>query len=219
VSVTLHVEAVLLDMDGTLVDSSAAIDRIWSEWAESHDLDPAEVIKVIHGRQTRESIALLLPDWSPEDHRVEGLRLDERETTEVEGIVEVPGARALLLALAPVPHALVTSAGLPLTRARMEAAGLPVPALAVTAEEVSASKPDPAGFLAAAAVLGIPPDRCVAFEDSAAGIAAARRAGMPVVGVGAAAREHMPDWTVPDLSRVRISAGKPGWKMTLEQLV
>jgi sugar-phosphatase len=91
--------------------------------------------------------------------------------------------------------------------------------LAVTAEEVPASKPDPAGFLAAAAALGIPPDRCVAFEDSAAGIAAARRAGMPVVGVGAAAREHMPDWTVPDLSRVQISADTQGWRVTLEQLV
>jgi sugar-phosphatase len=101
----------------------------------------------------------------------------------------------------------------------MESAGLSVPALAVTAEEVSASKPDPAGFLAAAAALGIPADRCVAFEDSALGIAAARRAGMTVVGVGAAAREHMPDWTVPDLSRVRISGDAQGWNITLEQLI
>jgi hypothetical protein len=42
---------------------------------------------------------------------------------------------------------------------------------------------------------------------------------MTVVGVSAAARAHMPDWTVPDLSRVRISADSQGWSITLEQLI
>jgi sugar-phosphatase len=205
-------------MDGALIDSSAVVERIWREWARSHALEAAEVVKVIHGRQTEESIALLLPDWSPEDQRTEKGRLDEREIMEVEGIVEVRGARAFLLALAPVPHALVTSATRPLVSVRMESAGLSIPALAVTAEEVSASKPDPEGFLVAAAKLGIRPERCVVFEDSALGIAAARRAGMSVVGVGAAAREHLPDWAVPDLSGARISADMRGWNITLEHL-
>src|SRR5690606_41901692 len=58
---------------------------------------------------------------------------------------EIPGASVLLSALQDAPHAIVTSADVALMTARMGAAGLTVPALAITAESVSASKPDPEG--------------------------------------------------------------------------
>ena len=48
----------------------------------------------------------------------------------------------------------------------------------------SAAKPDPQAFLLAADMLGVEPRACVVFEDAAAGVEAARRAGMPVVGIG-----------------------------------
>ncbi|MFJ9391802.1 HAD-IA family hydrolase [Nocardioides sp. NPDC101246] len=205
-SIRIRARAVLLDMDGTLVDSTAVVERIWSEWATDHDLASAEVLKVVHGRQGHESMALLLPDRPHRQNLAENQIMLERETAEVEGIVAIAGARALLESIARLPHALVTSAPRQLAWARMTTAGLTMPAVAVTAEDVSASKPDPEGFTAAAATLGVPARTCVAFEDSAAGITAARRAGMRVVGVGRTAAGHRADWTVPDLSGIQISA-------------
>jgi mannitol-1-/sugar-/sorbitol-6-phosphatase len=203
---TIHTRAVLLDMDGTLVDSSAVVERIWTEWAIDHSLDPADVLPVVHGRQSHESMAMLLPDRPHAQNLAENDTMVERETADVQGIAAVPGAAELLGSLAGVPHALVTSATVPLARARMTAARLAMPRITVTAEDVSASKPDPEGFIAAAGALGVPAHACVVFEDSAAGITAAHRAGMRVIGVGTAAAKHQADWLVPDLHGVRITA-------------
>jgi mannitol-1-/sugar-/sorbitol-6-phosphatase len=202
---TIPASAILFDMDGTLVDSSGVVDRVWSEWAVAHGLDPEAVLEVARGRQSHETMAILLPARTAEETHADNLAMVERETSDLEGVVEIVGAGDLLRSLAGTPHALVTSAVGPLARARMETAGLTVPAVAVTAEHVSASKPDPEGFLAAAAALGVAPADCVVFEDSAAGIAAGRSAGMRVVGVGADAARHGADWVVADLSGVRVS--------------
>lgn len=217
--VTVQARAVLLDMDGTLVDSSAVVERVWTEWALAHCLEPAEVLGVIHGRQAHESMAILLPGRSVEENLAESLVMALQETAAVDEVSAIPGAERLLRALADAPHALVTSATAPLARARMTAAGLSVPEVAVTAELVGASKPDPEGFLAAAAALGVPAQECVVFEDSGAGIAAAHRAGMRVVGVGTAAMAHGADWTVGDLADVRIAASESALTVTLARLL
>jgi mannitol-1-/sugar-/sorbitol-6-phosphatase len=120
--------------------------------------------------------------------------------------VPIPGAKAFLAAVESLAHALVTSADLPLATARMNAAGVRIPRLRVTAESVGASKPDPEGFLKGSAVLGFEPADCVAFEDSGAGITAARQAGMRVVGVGRRAAAHRPTVHVRDLEQVRVEA-------------
>lgn len=161
--------AVLFDMDGTLVDSSVVVERIWSQWAVGHSLDPAAVLSVVHGRQSQQRMAILLPDRSREENLADNRAMVERETTELDGIVAVAGAAELLASLAGLPHALVTSATVPLAHARMTAAGLAMPRTVVTAEDVSASKPDPAGFTAAANTLGVPADACVVFEDQRQG--------------------------------------------------
>ena len=202
---TLEARALLLDMDGTLVDSTAVVERIWLEWSAEHGLDPDTVLALIHGRQAYASMAVLLPERPVEINHAEGAAMLERETEDTEGVVEIPGAAAFLDALADAPHALVTSASLPLARARMGAAGLRMPAVAITAEDVPASKPDPSGFLMAAAALGVDPAECVVFEDSYAGITAGRAAGMRVVGVGAAAVAHDPTRSIPDLRAVTIT--------------
>ncbi|MET0297332.1 MAG: HAD-IA family hydrolase [Microbacterium sp.] len=218
-SVTIEASAVLLDMDGTLVDSSAVVERVWSDWAREHDLDPAEVIRVVHGRQGHESMAILLPERSPEQNQADNRDVLRRETDETDGVVEIAGAGEFLRALRGSRFALVTSATAELANARMGAAGLGVPQVAITAEDVSASKPDPEGFLAAAVALGVDPLACVAFEDSAAGVASARRAGMRVVGIGAAAVAHGADWTIADLSGVRVSVGEDRITLTLTDVV
>ncbi|MFD8552860.1 HAD-IA family hydrolase [Streptomyces fradiae] len=206
----LTARALLLDMDGTLVNSDAVVERVWRRWALRHGLDPDAALKVVHGRQGYATMALLLPDRPMEQNHAENRELLAEETADLDGVVPVPGAPAFLAAVAALPHALVTSADAALAAARMGAAGLPMPELRVTAECVSASKPDPEGFLKGAAELGFAPADCVVFEDSEAGVAAGRAAGMRVVGVGPRAAAYAPDLHVPDLTRLRVEASADG---------
>ncbi|UNK69955.1 HAD-IA family hydrolase [Microbacterium sp. H1-D42] len=213
---TLRARAVLLDMDGTLVDSTAVVERLWLQWAEPHGLDPAFVLDVVHGRQGHQSMAIMLPERDHAINLIENQQMLDRETGDVEGVVAIGGAQQLLDALARHPHAIVTSADVALMTARMDAAGLPIPELRVTAESVSASKPHPEGFLKAAAMLGIDPADCVVFEDSGAGIQAGRAAGMTVIGVGRHAAAHNPTLAVPDLTHVTITEAEDGFELTVE---
>ncbi|MFJ8049890.1 HAD-IA family hydrolase [Streptomyces luteogriseus] len=202
----LTTRALLLDMDGTLVNSDASVERVWRRWAERHGLDGDEVMKVVHGRQGYASMALLLPERPMEQNHADNARMLADETADTDGVVAIPGAPEFLASLRALPHALVTSADVPLSTARMAAAGLDLPEVRVTAESVGASKPDPEGFLKGAAELGIAPADCVVFEDSGAGIAAGRAAGMTVVGIGPRAAFHEPDVVVEDLTKVRVEA-------------
>ncbi|WP_193241453.1 HAD-IA family hydrolase [Streptomyces phaeolivaceus] len=208
----LTARALLLDMDGTLVNSDAAVERVWRRWAERHGLDGAEIMKVVHGRQGYATMAVLLPERPMAENLADNTRMLAEETADVDGVVPIPGAPEFLASLVSggVPHALVTSADVALSTARMAAAGLPLPELRVTAESVGASKPDPEGFLKGAAELGVAPGDCVVFEDSEAGIAAGRAAGMRVVGIGERAGAHGPDVVVPDLTSVRVEVGEGG---------
>ncbi|WP_016906789.1 HAD-IA family hydrolase [Streptomyces xiaopingdaonensis] len=209
---TLPFHGVLLDMDGTLVNSDAVVERCWRRWADEQGIDPATVLRIAHGRQSHDTMAELLPERAPADNAADNARMSRWERADTDGVVEVPGARALLDALAAqrVPHALVTSADVPLSTVRMAAAGLPYPAIHVTAESVSAGKPDPEGFLKGAAELGLAPADCLVLEDSAAGCAAARAAGMRVLGVGPRAAAHLPDAHTADLTGIRVESGPDG---------
>ena len=212
----LRARAALLDMDGTLVDSTAVVERLWLAWAEPHGIDPETVLRVIHGRQGHQSMAIMLPD---RDHAI-NLRENEvmlaTEASDVDGVVGIPGADDLLAALLPFPHAVVTSANVALMTARMGQAGLTVPELAVTAESVSASKPDPEGFLLAARTLGVDPADCIVFEDSGAGIQAAHAAGMRVIGIGPHAGAHAPTAHVDDLTHVTVVATDDGFELHID---
>lgn len=212
---TFRARAALLDMDGTLVDSTAVVERLWLRWSEAHGLDPRRVLEVIHGRQGHQSMAILLPDRDHAINLAENAEMLATETADVEGVVEIPGAAALLVALQDAPHAIVTSADVALMTARMQAAGLTAPAMTVTAESVSASKPDPEGFLLGARMLGIEPADCVVFEDSEAGVQAGLAAGMRVIGVGAHAHAHGATFVVDDLTHVQVRVDQDGIELTL----
>lgn len=212
---TIHARAVLLDMDGTLVDSTAVVERLWLAWAEPHGIAPEHVLSVVHGRQGHQSMAIMLPE---RDHAINLRENDDMlatETNDVDGVVAIAGADTLLEALLPYPHAIVTSADLALMTARMQATGLAVPSPAVTAESVSASKPDPEGFLVGASLLGIDPADCVVFEDSGAGIQAGLAAGMRVIGVGKHARAHQPTYLVDDLTQVEVVPTADGFELAV----
>lgn len=212
---TLFARAALLDMDGTLVDSTAVVERLWWEWAAPHGLDQDTVLQTVHGRQGWQSMSMLLPDRDHAINLEENQQMLARESAETDGVIEIPGAAALLSALQGVPHAIVTSADVALMNARMGAAGLQIPTLAITAERVSNSKPDPECFLLAASTLGIAAADCVVFEDSGAGIRAGIDAGMTVIGVGPHAPSFGPAHHVDDLTQVELAASDDGFKIRI----
>lgn len=174
------VEAILLDIDGTLVDSTPAVERTWRTWAVRHGLDAAEILLRCHGRRSEDTIADLLP----ESQRAAAVtELEQLELDDLDDVVPLPGARPLLESLPPDRWAAVTSGSRRLMRARLSAAGLPVPVTLISAEDVTAGKPDPAGYLKAAAALGCAPARCMVVEDAPAGIEAGLRARAAVLAV------------------------------------
>ena len=180
---TWLVDAILFDLDGTLVDSSGSVERSWRQLADKIGRPWLEVQPHIHGVPVAQVMALLEPDMPA--GRVEELRqfMIESESTDTEGVAPQPGAEAVLAALPPERVAIVTSGGVRLSSARIAAAGLARPAVVVTADDVSLGKPDPAPYLMGAAKLGFPPERCLVVEDAPAGVISARAAGCPVVGV------------------------------------
>jgi sugar-phosphatase len=200
----LRCDALLIDSDGTLVNSEAAIRRSWRTWCGEYGLDVEWVHRVSQGRRSSDTIAELLPA----DQAPAGLaRVDELERADLADVTAMPGAAALLDAVPADAWALVTSGDLPLVTARLRAAGLPRPTVLVTADDVSQGKPDPAGYRLAAASLGVPASRCVVFEDSAAGVEAGRAAGAFVVALTTthpAAELAAADLVVPDLAAVSL---------------
>ncbi|MBN3723359.1 HAD family hydrolase [Burkholderia sp. Ac-20379] len=173
--------ALLFDMDGTLLDSHAATVRAYSAWAERRGLDPDFVLRESQGRRTRDALRALAPAGLDIDADIAAVTNQEREDTE--GVVEIPGARALLSALPPNRWAIVTSADRILASNRIRAAGLPTPPILVTADDVAKGKPSPEGYLLAAERLGVDAHRCIVFEDAPAGIAAGLDAGARVVAI------------------------------------
>jgi sugar-phosphatase len=171
-------------MDGTLLSSIAAAERIWGRWAQSHHLDVAAFLPTIHGVQTVETIRRLA--LAGVDPQLEAAAITRAEIDDLEGIEAIAGAADFLRSLPVSRWAIVTSATRELASRRLAAAGLPVPAVIVTAEDVARSKPAPDGFLVAAKRLGVSCADCVAFEDSLAGIAAAEASGAAVIVMTAA---------------------------------
>ena len=170
----------LCDLDGVLVDSTAAIDRVYRLWAARHKLDAALVVATAQGRPSREVVRVCAPqlDASGESAEIEAAHLADQY-----GVVAIAGAHALLSQMPAERLAIVTSCSPALAAARLAAGGLPAPRVCVTADQVARGKPDPEGYLRAAALLGVVASDCVVLEDAPAGVAAGLAAGMRVVAV------------------------------------
>ncbi|MGG7465403.1 MULTISPECIES: HAD-IA family hydrolase [unclassified Plantibacter] len=210
---TLTVNGVLFDMDGTLVDSTSVVEIVWSAFAVRHGAEPAELLAFAHGRRASETIAVYGTPGIDVDLEVTSLIAEEMSMTE--GIVEIPGAAAFVASLPSAVVGLVTSAPGELARARMGVVGIPIPPVIVAAEDVTSGKPDPQGYLAAAARLGLEPADVVVFEDADAGLRAGVAAGMQVVVVGDYAGEITDGLPrIPDYRAVTVTAG-PGGALTV----
>jgi mannitol-1-/sugar-/sorbitol-6-phosphatase len=174
----IDVAAVLFDCDGVLVDSAASVERAWRRWATERGLDEDAVIAIAHGRRTEDTLVDL---GFSDDLAAEVLRVESAEVADAASVSAFPEAAALLPSLPLEGWAVVTSGTHALVTSRLAAAGLPLPSVLVTAEDVAAGKPDPQGYLEAARRLGRPPADCLVIEDAPAGVEAALAAGMRVV--------------------------------------
>ncbi|MCX9191269.1 phosphatase [Carbonactinospora thermoautotrophica] len=211
----IRCDALLFDVDGTLVDSTAAIERTWRRWAAEWSHDPDAIIAVCHGRRSKDVIAQFV---AAEDVARATARLDELELADLAGIVAVPGAPELLAGLPARAWAVVTSGSHALASSRLRAAGLPLPEVMVNGPDLRHGKPHPEGFLTAARLLGVDPGRCVVFEDAPAGVAAGKAAGAAVVAVtvtNPASALAQADVVVPDLSAVAVAADGDGFLVSV----
>lgn len=214
---TLRAEALLLDMDGTLVHSTTEVETVWRLWCQGHRLDPAPVLAMCHGVRSREVIRALAPQL---DLAREVALLDELEIQHA-GVAEpIAGARTLLGALSPARWVLVTSASQRVARHRLASAGLPLPKLLIGAEEVERGKPDPEPYLLAARRLGLAPADCLVFEDAPAGICSALQAGCQVVQIGGdkrlddGVRARLEDWR-----QIRLTEDEAGLQLCMANLL
>ena len=193
--------AVLFDCDGVLVDSDATVVSAWTRWAGDVGLDPAAVLSMIHGRRSADTVTALLPAADVPDALA---RIDRYEIEDAAAVVAIPGAVDLVRSMPAGTWAVVTSGTRALATARLRAAGLPVPDVLVTADDVEHGKPHPEGYARAARDLGVPAERTVVLEDVAAGMRAGRAAGARyVVGVGERDDEGEADVRVRDLRALR----------------
>ncbi len=172
--------AFLFDLDGTLIDSLPAVERSWARYAAGAGLDPAEILPHIHGRRSLDTLRLLAPHL---DAEVENMKLRKIETADTAGVRALAGSRSFTASLPQGSWTVVTSGTSDVAQARLRAVGIPIPALAVYGEDVENGKPHPEPFLLAAARLRVPADRCVAFEDTLAGVQSAKAAGCRVVAI------------------------------------
>jgi len=175
-------EGVLLDLDGVMVDSRLAIERAWRDWAAEHEVDWELVERVLPGRRAPETVAAVLPSLPEDAVAAHGDDVIDRQVTDTRGLRPVPGVVELVHALEKAPWGTVTSCPRRLAEARLRATGYPWPVpVLVAAEDVREGKPHPEPYLAGARGLGVPPQGCLVVEDSPAGIASAKAAGMAVV--------------------------------------
>ncbi len=200
-----HCEAVLFDLDGVLVDSTKSVVKLWTEWSERNRIPPARTLGIIHGRRTMEALELLAPHL---DIQSEAEKIEAGITLKKGGTLAIPGADKLLEALPPDRWCVVTSGLKEFAKIRLNDAGLPVPNILVSAEDVTHGKPHPEPYLKGAKLLGKAPADCLVVEDASNGIKSAHAGGMRAVGITttfAAAELQEAEAVIQTLSQIKVS--------------
>lgn len=175
---TIRSQAMLFDMDGVLVNSTDAVARVWKKWAVARGFDPEKVVRAAHGRPSIDTVRDFLPNA---DSNAENLEVERQEIEDLEGVVAMPGAVALVKSLPTGRWTVVTSATRPLAEVRLRAAEIPLLPALITAGDIQHGKPHPEPYEKAAARLGYPASECVVVEDAPAGIRAGKAAGARVI--------------------------------------
>jgi sugar-phosphatase len=196
----------MLNLVGLLIDSTAAIERVWTRWAIARGFDPKEVLAAAHGRPSLAMVKEYLPD---SDYEKESREAERCEMEDLEGVVACNGARELLAALNGARWTVVTSCSNELAEAKLSAVGIPVASLMVTFSDVEHGKPHPEPYLKGAARLKCLPSECVVLEDAPAGVQSGKAAGCRVIGLRTWCSEEElkvagADWTINSCASVRV---------------
>jgi sugar-phosphatase len=198
--------AILFDLDGVLVDSTRSVARQWRIWATEKNLDPDRVVEIAHGRRTVETVRLLAPHL---DAEAETKRIEEREASDTDGVMVMPGASALLSSISDGRWCVVTSGTRYLATSRLRVGELPTPGVLISADDVKEGKPHPEPYLMGARRLGMNPTDCVVVEDAPAGLQAAHAAGMKVIAITStytANELDAADAVIRELAQLRVKS-------------
>jgi mannitol-1-/sugar-/sorbitol-6-phosphatase len=196
--------AVLFDLDGVLVDSTRSVERQWRIWARERGIDEEKVAAVAHGVRAVEVIRKIAPQL---DAEAEVRKLERREAADHDSVAVMPGAAELVRAIPDGRWCVVTSGTRHLASARLQLAGIPVPKVMVTADDVVDGKPHPEPYLKGAKLLGMNPAECLVIEDAPAGIQSAHAGGMKVIALTStypASALSEADAVVPKLEQIRV---------------
>ncbi|PHH58922.1 hypothetical protein CDD81_4152 [Ophiocordyceps australis] len=215
----------LLDMDGTIIDSTEAIVKHWQRIGDEIGVSPSEILETSHGRRSIDVFDIIAPhkaNWTYVRQVESQMPLLYSNLAS-----EIPGARSLLneLIAASAPWAIVTSGTEPLVSAWLKVLDLAKPQHLITAESVTRGKPDPACYRMGLAKLGLddcPADNVLVIEDAPAGIRAGKAAGCKVLALTTSHSLQQvsaaePDWIVKDLNSIRV-VGQAEGKVAIEIL-
>ncbi|KAF9462297.1 phosphatase [Collybia nuda] len=230
---TLEVDAILFDMDGTLVDSTAGLAGAWETFAKSYpEIDVAHILATSHGVRTVDNLIKFCGITDPitlesEAERFENAIVESASRSGGKGIVMLPGAKKLLTELSSARHlpnplwAICTSAKRKYGSAAMGITGLPVPDVCVMAEDVQNGKPHPEPYFTGASRCGVNPEKCIVIEDSPNGIRSGKAAGCKTLAVLTShTRVQMeavhPDFIVDDLRSLSVELLEKGVRLTID---
>jgi len=214
---TVQCKGLLFDLDGVLADSTPAVARVWTIFANKYGFDPEETVRRAHGRPSMATIQELLPSAN---HIAENAVLERMEIEDIEDVVALPGAAELLHALPADKWTVVTSCTRALALVRLRAAGLPIPAQMVTSNDIVNGKPSPEPYLKGAEMLGMAAADCVVVEDAPAGIRSGKAAGARVIAVQTTERDSLlreagADWIVNTCASVYVAGEARDGNITL----
>lgn len=230
--ITLNFDAILFDMDGTLVDSTDGVVGAWELFKERYPgLNVDQVLSSSHGVRTVENLRIHCGITDPDELEREATRFEEAIVSNStkngrRGIVALPGVDDIFKSIGeahklPQPKwAICTSATKSYASAALAKAGIPVPDVFVVSEDVEKGKPEPDPYLLGAKKCGVDPKRCLVLEDAPAGIQSGRGAGCKTLGVITShTREQIEaakaDFVVPNLSKVSMRVTDSGVEVTI----
>ncbi|TFK71799.1 HAD-like protein [Pluteus cervinus] len=230
---TFTVDAILFDMDGTLVDSTAGVVGAWETFRETYPaIDVDHILSSAHGVRTVDNLRKYCGLEDPDKLKEEAERFEQAIVTSSvkdgrQGIVLLPGAGKIMAELSPVrfhPNpswAICTSATRVYASAALQIAKVPVPDVFVTADDVKQGKPFPDPYLLGAENCGVKPENCVVFEDAPSGVRSGNAAGCKTVALltthsKGQIEASSPDYIVQDLSCVTIRRLERGVEVILD---
>jgi len=222
------VDAILFDMDGTLIDSTPGVLSAWKTFAHDYSLgDYLHVAEETHGRRLYDT----LKEYCKIDEETKLKDEIDRFENEViaGGPTALPGAIALINTLNSLEIAgcwtIVTSASNGYAPRALERAGVPLPSVGiVTANDVPKGKPHPEPYLAGAAKCEVDATRCLVVEDAVSGLRSGRAAGARTLAVCTSSprklleeSDALPTYIVSDLTKVSVRQVEGKIEVTIEQ--